>query len=70
MADFNSDAERRFKALLNLQVSTEKLLLQLDIPDEICKKYFALRDGTYAAIGIKSEFILQAMSQEATSQDD
>ena len=67
MAD--SIAGKHFHALLNLQISTEKLLLQLDIPDDICEKYFALRDGTYAAIGINKNdpfaLILQPVNSAA-----
>ena len=44
--------KKDFNALLNLQIITEKLLFQMEIPPEISQKYTTLKDGTYAAIGI------------------
>ena len=46
------DEKKDFCALLNLQIITEKLLYNLDIPAEIHKKFQMLKTETYAAIGI------------------
>ena len=44
--------KKDFSALLNLQIITEKLLCQLEIPREIFNKYKMLKEGTYESIGI------------------
>jgi len=51
-AETPHDLKKDFAALLNLQIITEKLLYQLEIPSEISEKFQMLKMGTYAAIGI------------------
>ena len=46
------DFKKDFSALLNLQIITEKLLCQLEIPSEIYEKFLMLKAGTYQSIGI------------------
>ena len=46
------DFKKDFSALLNLQIITEKLLCQLEIPSEIYEKFQMLKAGTYQSIGI------------------
>ena len=49
------DLKKDFCSLLNLQIITEKLLYQLDIPEEIAEKFQVLRNGTYEAIGLAED---------------